>query len=187
MGPTLQSPGDENFPERKFQRAAKGPLRSLASEQPMCVRKPPKAEEEPPERTGKNNPWSSHRLGRRIISTNQNGKCHDSWETRTRVQRVLPQSLVRCCICSITSNSLLAFGLQPAGLLCSWGFPGKNTGVGCHFLLQAIFLILGSNLCLLGLHHWQADSLPLSHQEAQWVRSTLDERLPCVSSSKHSP
>ena len=91
MGPTLQSPGDENFPERKFQRAAKGPLRSLASEQPMCVRKPPKAEEEPPERTGKNNPWSSHRLGRRIISTNQNGKCHDSWETRKRVQRVLPQ------------------------------------------------------------------------------------------------
>ena len=25
-------------------------------------------------------------------------------------------------------------------LLCSWNFPGKNTGVGCHFLLQGIFL-----------------------------------------------
>ena len=23
--------------------------------------------------------------------------------------------------------------------LCLWGFPGKNTGVGCHFLLQGIF------------------------------------------------
>lgn len=44
-------PGDENFPERKFQRAAKGPLRSLASEQPVRVREPPKAEEEPPERS----------------------------------------------------------------------------------------------------------------------------------------
>ena len=53
---TLQSPGDEIFPERKFQRAAKGPVRSLASEQPMCVRKPPKAEEEPPGRIGENNP-----------------------------------------------------------------------------------------------------------------------------------
>ena len=30
-------------------------------------------------------------------------------------------------------------GLQPAGLLCPWDLPGKNTGVGCHFLLQGIF------------------------------------------------
>ena len=38
--------------------------------------------------------------------------------------------------------------------------PGKNTGVGCHFLLQGIFLTQGSNLCQL---HWQVDSLLLSH------------------------
>ena len=25
-------------------------------------------------------------------------------------------------------------------LLCPWNFPGKNTGVGCHFLLQGILL-----------------------------------------------
>ena len=25
------------------------------------------------------------------------------------------------------------------GLLCPWDFPGKNTGVGCHFLLQGTF------------------------------------------------
>ena len=30
-------------------------------------------------------------------------------------------------------------------LLCPWDFPGKNTGLGCHFLLQGIFLIQGSN------------------------------------------
>ena len=29
-------------------------------------------------------------------------------------------------------------GLQPARLLCPWDFPGKNTGVGCHFLLQGL-------------------------------------------------
>ena len=46
-------------------------------------------------------------------------------------------------------------------LLCPWGFPGKNTGVGCHVLLQGIFLSQELNLSLL---HWQAGSLPLSHQ-----------------------
>ena len=29
--------------------------------------------------------------------------------------------------------------------LCLWDFPGKSTGVGCHFLLQGIFLTQGSN------------------------------------------
>ena len=44
-----------------------------------------------------------------------------------------------------------------------WDFPGKKTGVLCHFLLQEIFLIQGLRLCLLCLLHWQEDSLPLSH------------------------
>ena len=34
------------------------------------------------------------------------------------------------------SNSLHPQGLQPAELLCPWDYPGKNTGVGCHFLLH---------------------------------------------------
>ena len=38
--------------------------------------------------------------------------------------------------CSILSDSLQPFGLQPARLLYPWDSPGKNTGVGCHFLLQ---------------------------------------------------
>jgi len=40
--------------------------------------------------------------------------------------------------------------------------PGKNTGVGCHALLQGIFLTQGSNPHLLCLLHMQVDSLPLS-------------------------
>ena len=28
--------------------------------------------------------------------------------------------------------------IQPTRLLCSWDFPGKNSGVGCHALLQGI-------------------------------------------------
>ena len=40
-------------------------------------------------------------------------------------------------------------------------FPDKNTGVGCHFLLQRIFPVQRLNLPLL---HWYVGSLPLSHQ-----------------------
>ena len=36
-------------------------------------------------------------------------------------------------------------------LLCLWDFPGKSTGVGCHFLSQGIFPTQGSNLsCITG-------------------------------------
>ena len=48
-------------------------------------------------------------------------------------------------------------------LLCSRASPGKNTGVGCHSLLQGISSTQGSNAHLLCLLHWQVDSLPLCH------------------------
>ena len=51
----------------------------------------------------------------------------------------------------------------PARLLCPWSVPGKNIEVGCHFLLQGISSTQKSNLNLLCLLYWQADSLPLSH------------------------
>ena len=44
---------------------------------------------------------------------------------------------------------LLYYGLQPTKFLWPRDFPGKNTGVGCHFLLQGIFPTQGSNPCLL--------------------------------------
>ena len=42
-----------------------------------------------------------------------------------------------------------------------WDSPGKNPGAGRHFLLQVIFLTQGSNLRVLCLLNWQADSLSL--------------------------
>ena len=51
---------------------------------------------------------------------------------------------------------------SPPGLLCPWDLPGKNTGAGCHFLLQGIFPTQESNLHLLPLLRWQVDSLPLA-------------------------
>ena len=53
--------------------------------------------------------------------------------------------------------------LSPARLFCSWDYPSKNTGVGCHLFLQEISPTQGSNLGLLCLLHWQVGSLPLSH------------------------
>ena len=74
--------------------------------------------------------------------------------------------------CSVVSDSLK---------LWKWDFPGKNTGVGCHFLLQGIFL----NWCVL---HWQVDFLLLNHlgnvnirerqREAQSKRRGLKELTP---------
>ena len=43
----------------------------------------------------------------------------------------------------------------------SMGFSRQEYWVGCHFLLQQVFLSQGSNWCLL---HWQARSSPLSHR-----------------------
>ena len=62
------------------------------------------------------------------------------------------------CITAVEwlSRVLPPHGLLPARLLCPWEFPGKNTGVGCHALLQRIFPTQGLNPRLL---HWQADSL----------------------------
>ena len=59
------------------------------------------------------------------------------------------------------SNSLSPYGLQPTRLLCPWDTPGKNTGVGCHFLLQGVFPAQRSNhisyVSCIGrqvLYHW---------------------------------
>ena len=51
--------------------------------------------------------------------------------------------------CLVMSQSLWPHGVYPSRLLCPWYFPGKNTGVGCHFLLQVNFSIQGSNPGLL--------------------------------------
>ena len=44
---------------------------------------------------------------------------------------------------------------------CPWDFPGKSTGVGCHFLLQGIFVTQGSNP---GLLHYRQILYSLSHR-----------------------
>ena len=59
-----------------------------------------------------------------------------------------------CCCCqvaSVVSNSVKPQRRQPTRLPHPWDSPGKNTGAGCHFLLQCMILhwpvlIIGLNL-----------------------------------------
>ena len=60
--------------------------------------------------------------------------------------------------------------------------PGKNTGVGCHALLQGTFPTQGLNPCLLLLLHWQVGSLPPAspgkpNDEVAVLRSVANLRL----------
>ena len=73
------------------------------------------------------------------------------------VESLCAQSL--SCIWLIVTPCTIA-----CQLLCPYNFPGKNTGADCHFLLQGIFPIQGSNLHLLHLLHWQI-FLPLQAPE----------------------
>ena len=62
---------------------------------------------------------------------------------------------------SVMSDSLGPHGLQHTRLLCPWNSPGKNTGMGCHVLLQGIFPTQGLNP---GLPHCRRTLYHLSHQ-----------------------
>ena len=64
------------------------------------------------------------------------------------------------CVCAQSRLTLWAPWTVATRLRCPWNFPGKNTGVGCHFQPHGIFPTQGSNRSLL---HWQADSLPPCH------------------------
>ena len=68
------------------------------------------------------------------------------------------------CVCTL---SCVQFFETPWTLVhqapLSMGFFWQEYRSGCHFLLQWIFAIQGSNSHLLGLLHWQEDSLPLHH------------------------
>ena len=71
------------------------------------------------------------------------------------------------CVCMLAKSLVVSDCLQPMhcdppGSSIHGDSPGKNTGVGCHALLQRIFPTKGSNPCLLHLLHWQVDSLLLA-------------------------
>ena len=66
----------------------------------------------------------------------------------------------------------------PARLLCPWNFPGKNTGVGGHSLLQEIFPTQASNS---GLLHCRQILYPLIYKRLYLISCIL---LPSITPNK---
>ena len=81
------------------------------------------------------------------------------------------QDILKCIVVLVSKScpTLCDSWTVSTRLLCLWDLSGKNPGVDCHFLLQGIFLIQGSNTHL----HWQADSLPLSYLGSPGAKTTL--------------
>ena len=82
---------------------------------------------------------------------------------------------------SVMTDSLRPHGLQPARLLCPWDPPGKNTGVGCHFLLQGVFSLV---YLLVQIFWWQSPRFYLfddvfSESESFSVVSDSCEPMDC--------
>ena len=81
-----------------------------------------------------------------------------------------PRDFVPLCVCAQLLSHVQIF-LTPCTAACQafcpWDFPGKNTAVGCHALLQGIFPTEGSKLHLL---HLRQILYPLGHL------GSLDER-----------
>ena len=88
------------------------------------------------------------------------------WHRHSDQTTLFLACMPRQCMCAYMHSQLCPalwdpLKLWPARVLCPWDFPLKNTRVGCHFLLQGIYLTQGLNQCLLCLLHWQVGSLPL--------------------------
>ena len=96
--------------------------------------------------------------------------------------------------CSVMSDSLQPHGLQSARFLCPWDSPGKNTGVGSHFLLHQLHVIL-SNPRLLGLvasdglqcdfYKSPTSSFTYSLRSKHWRRKEQAASFCPLKSSKH--
>ena len=77
----------------------------------------------------------------RLIITNWPS---EMWK-ESLLDRRLWEAVHAFSINSVMYHSSWHHGLEPPRLLCPWGFPSKNTGVGCHTFPQGIFPIQGSN------------------------------------------
>ena len=66
-------------------------------------------------------------------------------------------SLISQCWCV---DYIFVLCTQSLSRIRLFATPGKNPGLGCHFLLQGIFPTQGPNLHILHFLHWRVDSLP---------------------------
>ena len=119
---------------------------------------------------------------------------------------IIPLIIYVCWLCVHAQPCLTLYDptdCSPPGSSAQGVFPSKNTGVGCHFLLQETFPTQRWNLCLLHLQHWQVDSLPWaksmsvsqiilhgSSGQSEWVAALLTAypaTIHCILFTKRIP
>ena len=100
----------------------------------------------------------------------ENTNIHENWRYSTenwnyrRNNFKRPETQICVCVCEsvcVCVCSVVSLFVTPRmvahQILCPKNFPGKNSGVACHFLLQGIFPTQGLNPHLLHLLHCQVD------------------------------
>ena len=149
--------------------------------------------------------WVTNK-GRRMLMTSS---ISQMTSTATSAERghlflTVPAKIQGACV---HSRARLSATPWPASLLCPWGFPDKNTAVGCHSPLQGIFPTQGSNRRLWQLLHCQVGSLalmppgiptwfsqvrswrwcqsPAGHMHHKWARCIIPKRNPVLLPRKH--
>ena len=104
--------------------------------------------------------WIQGRTVEKMTAITQGPPRGVAWRPGTKRSREK-----RGALHSVTSRVRPSDGTLPSSSV--HGFPGKSTGVGCHFLLQEIFLTQGLNL---GLPHCRQMLYHLSHQGSPLIK-----------------
>ena len=99
---------------------------------------------------------------------------HGDTKSQTQLTNFHTQDAVHCLQDSIVCCLVIKSCPTLCDLLCAWDSRGKNTGVGCHFLLQGIFPTQGSNP---GLPHFRRILYQLSHKGRPRILELIP--IPC--------
>ncbi|XDC68519.1 hypothetical protein R6Z07M_019701 [Ovis aries] len=94
--------------------------------------------------------YSSHSISHSVMS--DSSQPHGPEPTRLLSVHEIPQAGMLAAAAAAAKSlqscpTLRPHRGQPVRLLCPWDSPGKNTGVGCHFLLQCINVKVKSLSC----------------------------------------
>src|SRR5574337_888518 len=78
------------------------------------------------------------------------------------------------------SDSVRPHRRQPTRLPCPWDSPGKNTGAGCHFLLQSMKVkseseVAQSCLTLCDPMNCSTPGLPVYHQLPEFTQTHVHQ------------
>ena len=107
--------------------------------------------------------------GRKVTSNRKQNPIHSFKNKSKRVKLKIHSCAVPCLVAQSCLTLCNPMDCSPPGSSFHGDSPGKNTGVGCHALLQGIFPIQGSNPGLHSLVRFFSEFLS-SHQENNFMK-----------------